>query len=520
MCMRGAILYELLTGRPPFRGPTSLDTVLQVLHDDPVRPRFLRPDLPRDLETICLKCLAKDPGRRYPSARALADDLARFHKGQPIQARPIRTCEYVWKWVRRKPFAATAAAVLILAAISAYLTITWLWQDARVARDDMAVQRETAEDARKRARTALYFSRVAQAQLQWRLNDFHSAEQNLAKCIPAGAEADNRGWEWHYLQGLLHNDLLTLSHGHSGMGGSVAYDPQGKRIATIVTGPDDGETPQSAEVRIWDTRTGALLHTWYDPGGLHRLAFHPHGTQLALATVDGTVLVWDADTGRELSRRHSHRGCVWSLDFSPDGLSLASAGADGIILIVDTTTGAVRHKITASGQDIYSIAFHPHRPIIASGGADAAVTLWDTSTGSRIRSLPGHRQPVVCVAFSPDGQSLTSAGSNGNLKVWDLASQRIIQTLTGESGGVLHVAYSPDGRYLAQAGKDGSVRVWHLTTGIERMAFRGHTSPVEWVRFSPDCQRVASISPGDGVAKIWDLTRHPEHATFADRQGR
>jgi WD40 repeat protein/serine/threonine protein kinase len=518
----GAILYELLTGRPPFRGPTPVDTVLQVLHDDPVQPSSFRSDLPRDLETICLKCLAKDPGRRYESAQALADDLYRFRKGQPITARPIAIHEYVWKWARRRPSSAALICLAVLMAVIAYSTITWLWHDARTARDDMEIQREKAEVARRneadhrgKARTSLYFSRVAQSQLQWRLNDFHGAEQSLAKCLPGGDEIDDRGWEWHYLQGLMHNDLFTLPNAHSGLGGSVAYDRTGKRIATVISGPQVGETPQPSQVRLWDARTGGLVKIWTGPGSLDRVTFDPNGGKLALASADGVVLMWYAETGEEILRQPMHQGKVWALVFSPDGKSVASAGEDGRVKLWESKTGRIRHDIRAHPQDVHSVSFHPYKPILASGSADTTVKLWDVNTGKEINAFRGHKHAILCVAFSPDGESLVSASGNGNLKIWDVESGRITQSLTSDTGGVLNVVYSPDGRYLAKAGKDGSVRIWHLTTGVERMAFRGHTNPVEWVAFSPDCQRVASISPGDGLAKVWDLTRHPEHATFA-----
>jgi WD40 repeat protein/serine/threonine protein kinase len=532
----GAILYELLTGRPPFRGPSALDTVLQVLHDDPVRPSYLRQDLPRDLETICLKCLAKDPAKRYASAQGLADDLVRFRKGQPIKARPVGLHERAWKWARHRPASASLVVGMMLVVVLSYTIITWLWQDARlarndmefqreqaeIARDDMKLEREKAEEARrneaeqrKQARTSLYFSRIAQSQLQWRVNDFPSAEQGLAKCLPAEGQEDDRGWEWHYLQGLFRNDLFTLPHGHSGLGGSLAYDRQGNRIATVVSGPTVGETPQPSEVRIWDARTGGLMHTWASPSTLHRLAFHPDGSRLALATTDGAILIWDSATGKELLRRDLHQQTVWALAFSPDGKTIASAGSDGTVKLWDSTSGKVHHDIRAHKDEIQSVAFHPHKAIVASGGQDTTVKLWDTTTGKEIQTLRGHKTALSCVAFSPDGHSLVSASGNGNLKIWDLETGRIVQSLTGDTGGVLNVVFSPDGRYLAKAGKDGSVRIWHITTGVERMAFRGHTTPVESLHFSPDCQRVASISPGDGVAKVWDLTRHPEYATFA-----
>ena len=518
----GAILYELLTGRPPFRGPTSFDTVLQVLYEDPVRPGSFRSDLPRDLETICLKCLAKDPLRRYASAKALAEDLVRFRKGQPIKGRPVGWHEYALKWARRRPVSAALVALTLLTAAGAYTAITWLWQDARLARDDMTAQREKAEEARRneaehrqQARTSLYFSRVAQSQLQWRLNDFHGAKRSLEKCRPSDGEEDDRGWEWHYLQGLFHNDLFTLPHPHSGLGGSVAYNGDGSRIVTVVSGLPDGETPLSSQIRVWDARTGRLAHAWIESSSVDRVTFHPDGSKLALANADGEVLIRNAGTGAELLRRRMHRHKIWALTFSPDGKSVASAGGDGTVKIWNATTGAVHCDIRAHDLEVHTVAFHPHKPILASSGADTTVKIWDLTTGSLIRTLSNHKHPVLCVAFSPDGASLVSASGNGNAKIWDVENGRITQSLTSDTGGILSIVFSPDGRYLAKAGKDGSVRIWHLVTGVERMAFRGHTNPVECVAFSPDCQRVASISPGDGAAKVWDLTRHPEYATFA-----
>src|SRR5262249_15870147 len=164
-------------GRPPFKGATPLDTVVQVLHEEPVRPARLRPEVPRDLETICLKCLEKDPHRRYPSAEALAEDLRCFRPVKPIRGRPVGVVVRAGKWARRRPAAAGLLAATLLVAVLGFAGVTWQWQEARLARDAALAEKREADRARadadaerKKARRALYFSRIAQARLQWRLH--------------------------------------------------------------------------------------------------------------------------------------------------------------------------------------------------------------------------------------------------------------------------------------------------------------------------------------------------------------
>jgi WD40 repeat protein len=531
----GAILYEMLTGRPPFKGATPLDTVVQVLHEEPVRPSRLRPYLPRDLETICLKCLQKDPRKRYARAGALADDLRRFRQGKPIHARPVGLPVRALKWARRRPIPAALLAGIVLVTLLGFAGVTWQWQEARLARD-AALAEEIEKDAhwaqaeaargqaieeRRRARTALYFSRIAQARLQWRLYDVVAADKSLAKCQPRHGYEDRRGWEWHHLRGLLHTPLYSLSHQAAAAGGSVAYSPDGRWVVSVLGGYSRYDD-RSGEVRVWDARTGELVRALRVEGTSHRLAFRPDG-RLALATTDGMVCLEDVLPARG-AREDKKAGnpsskAISGVAFSADGKYLATAGWDRRVLVCDGASGQVLHTLLGHQGRVHSVAFHPTAPLLASGSWDHTVRIWDAVSGRELKKLERHKSAVYGVVFDPSGQRLASAGSNGNIRVWDVATGRVVQSVTGTTGAVLAIAFSPDGRSLAYAGGDATVRVWDVEFGVERVVFRGHTGPVESLAFSPDGRCLASLSPTQGMVQVWDLTRHPEYATFARTRG-
>ncbi len=211
---------------------------------------------------------------------------------------------------------------------------------------------------------------------------------------------------------------------------------------------------------------------------------------------------------------------VQAIAYSPDGQRLALAGWDETVKVCDAATGAVVYTFRGHRARVQSVAFHPDGKHIASGDGAAVVKFWEVETGNEKWHLLGHKSAVYGVAFSPDGSLLASGSSNGNLRIWDLESGRNIQSLTSNSGAVLGNCFSPDGRYLAYCGGDATVRVWDVESGVQRLIFRGHTAPVESVHISPDGQRLVSSSPQEAAVKVWDLTRHPEHATFARVRGR
>jgi tRNA A-37 threonylcarbamoyl transferase component Bud32 len=288
----GAILYELITGKPPFTGETPLATLNLVTEQEPIPPRVLMPSVDRDLETICLKCLEKTPGRRYATAESLADDLRRYLHGEPITARRVSVVGRAVKWVRRNP-AWSLLTSLSLATVIAFVAFSWY--EVYVANDlrRQAVQaKELAADRLEAMRHLLYLSEMRQALQTLRRADLDGVNRILHEhWRPKEGVTDLRDWEWYFLKDRADRRLAFGSH--HGRAFAVAYRPDGKQIASA-----GGDLNRPGEVKIWDTRSGKLLHTLLGhKNTISALAWHPDKPILATASFDKTVRLWDVETG-------------------------------------------------------------------------------------------------------------------------------------------------------------------------------------------------------------------------------
>jgi WD40 repeat protein/tRNA A-37 threonylcarbamoyl transferase component Bud32 len=508
----GAILYECLTGRPPFRAATVMDTLLQVVNEEPAAVRSLQPGVPRDLETICHKCLQKDPAKRYATARDLAEDLGRFRKGEPVRARPLSPAERAVKWVKRHPSLAAMLGVVVVVAAAGLAGILFAYGEALRQRDNALKAEALALAQTEENRRALANSRVMLADAAWREGHGGLAQDRLDE-VPD----DLRRWEWHYLKRATAGGLFTF-HGHTGQVNSVCYSPDGSRLAT---GSGDGTA------KVWDARTGQQLLTLKGHTlPVTSVCFSPDGSRLATGSHDSTAKVWDARTGLELFPLKGHALPVTGVSFSPDGHSLATSSYDNSAIVWDAETGRERFTLKGHTNIVSGVCFSPDGQRLATASWDETVKVWDVSMstkgqqagGQQLLDLRGHTGGVYTVCFSPDGRSLATGSDDKTAKVWDARTGQLLLTLRGHTGRVWGLGFSPDGQRLATGSQDQTARVWDARSGQQLLDLKGHTGFVSSVAFSPDGQTLATGSR-DGTAKVWDTWAAGDGLDFKGHSG-
>ncbi|MEO1498336.1 MAG: protein kinase [Planctomycetota bacterium] len=526
----GVVLFHMITGELPFRGDVRM-LLKQVIEDEPPTPRRLNGVISRDLETICLKCLAKRPDGRYASSAALGKDLRRYLAGEPIHARPVSAIERIGRWCRRKPMVAGLAASVALLLVSIAIAgpaVAWRQSvlrqraesnEAKAARLALSEQeeREKAEIAKRAAQEArrkvvqqkaradrtLYARTVSLAYQEWRRDNVHRAEDLLDQ-----ADQRFRGWEWDFVKQLCNAEDLTI-RGHAGMPHRLRMTADGSRIVSFGRAPD-------WNVYVWDAASGAKLHEHPYRG----FAISRDGSLVAVEqTSDGPVVIIDAVTGDQRARLSGHEGGTNNAGFNSDGTRLVTNGPDRTIRVWDLATEEPIVEIADEPERLVSpVSFSDgDRYIVHRRWADGRVRLHDAVSGELVREIedPNYRKEEARVAVSPDGGVLAT-GANGPIDLFDVATGTLVGSLRGHRGVVYGLDFSDDGKRLASCGVDQTVRVWDVAQRRELLRCRGHKAGMIYgvldVAFGPDGRRVVSAG-ADTTIKVWSAAAGEADAT-------
>jgi WD40 repeat protein/tetratricopeptide (TPR) repeat protein len=540
----GAVLYALLTGRLPFKGANDFETLMLVIERQPVPPRSLNPRVARDLEVICLKCLDKEPGRRYASAAALAEDLENWLADRPINARPANVLERSWRWCRRNPVPAIAAAIILAITVAAFALIAdsrnkalvladqnaqladdYKWVAANngelaTKNDELAQQKaveatratqeaDRARQKEKEAQREVIRSAFQQATTLSDQGEVGSAMHVLAHGLELAEQARETDLEplfranlaaWRY---HLHTLRRVLPH-PAGVS-AVAWSPDGCTLATACWGQP---------TRLWDVASGkphgeAIKHDEAAPMGpaltpdTMGLAFSPDGKTL-LTVGYAKVGVWDVETGRRLAELDHNPAIVTSAAFAPDGRTILTGSTDGMARLWETSGKSLGKPLSVQAW-VEAVAFGPDGRFFATGDKAGGIVVWDAASHEQVVRLE-HPGGVTALAFGVEGRVL-SGGEDRTARLWNLASSRNTSFMLAHQAPIKAVALSPDGSLALTGSLDRTARVWDTATGKAIGQPLVHPGEVLAVAFGPDGRTVATGCGRErGDARVWDVS--------------
>jgi WD40 repeat protein len=519
----GSILYEMLTGRPPFDGETPLETIAQLVSQEPLSPARLRPRLPADLVTVCLKCLEKSPQRRYASAWELAEDLRRFQAGEPIKARPVGPLGRAYRWCRRKPLVAGLSALSAALAVAlVVISVAYLARQVEEERQEIVrldIQIAVLEQADGDAFTALLWlaealrldedaglsgreqrSRIAAALERCprlvRMRT-HNEQVVCTSLTPSGgwlatAGADRVLKVWDVKTGEQWGPGLNLSE--AARDGALSAD--GRLLATV---------GDSGAVRVWDVfsaRSRELPLGGAEP--VRRLAFLDEGRVLLTEHADAAVRLWDLTRDEPSPLPSPWAGPAAFTALSDDARWLVVQDKGLVARVWDMANG----KAVGSSpleQAITAAAVSADGRRVALLGADGTLRVWDGAAADWLGGPARPRGDVSRLAFCPDGERVITAGPDPGAQVWRAGTGEVIDLDTRKGATDAHAHFSPDGRFFV-ARQGAWARVWDLDTGRAVTPPLRHGTPVVAASFSAGGRQVVTVSQS-GAVRVWGLPR-------------
>ncbi len=536
----GAILYTLLTGRPPFQAANCVDTLRQVLDREPLPPRVLVPGIPRDLETIAMKCLEKSISERYATARELSDELQRFLDGRPILARPVGPLDRGWRWCRRNRGVATlltlSAALLLTIAIgasAAALIINLAKDDAVAAKNDAIQAKNAADIATKNATFAKNEAVIAKgkavalldeksrlaaeksalanemSQLAAEKSAIANRMSNLATEKSTIADAMSKlAAEKTKLAKTLTREVFELGASEQARGNAATAIAILAQVHAATA--EGGSLHKSTENLLGSLLESAPLQLPHE-GAIYCAKCSPDASTVVTAGADHAARLWDARTGRPVGKPLKHEGAVWAVAFSPDGSAVLTGSEDHSARQWNARTGMPIGAPMRHEGAVRAVAYAPDGSTVLTGSEDGTAQLWEAGTGKPIGESMRHAAPVRAVIYSPDGATVLTGGEDNMAQIWDAHTGKPIGPRLTHGGPVVAVAYAPDGATVLTGSYDYTARLWNVRTGKPIGHALQHANKVLAVAYNPDGTSILTASAGPYRAAL-------EYRTNADRQ--
>jgi WD40 repeat protein len=527
----GAILFECLSGRPPFQGDDPMSVLVRVVMETSPDVRSLRAGVPRDLGAVVARCLEKDPRRRYATAEELADDLRRYLDNRPTKARPTTTYERVRLWARRNPAVAGLLGALAVVLALGFAAVTWLWVEARDTARKERVAKEHAERAEDEATRALDRARKSEG--------VALGERNKATIALARLEFD-RAMEWCE-EGRIHEGLESFirtvelaeetgavdlarvarinlaawprelppaprAFPHSKQPRLAAFHPDGKHMVTAGRG---------SEVYLWDTAANARIRT-YKPlirNPLFRLtgvtywsvAVSPDGKTIAAGSSDGAITIWNTDSPEprlSFEALGENGENVWTVAFGPDGSLWANDGRAGLKRwnVAGSKPIQMAHATPspkAPAGIIHVVVVSRDGNRLFTGDRAGQIREWDARKGIELRRWYAGGW-VQDLALSPDGTRVAATGPSGNARVIDITANRVVLDINLASAYGNGIAFAESAPFLLTSDADGNVRTWHRDTGMQIGLPMRLAGEVTRIRFRPGSDQFA-VPAGDAI---------------------
>jgi eukaryotic-like serine/threonine-protein kinase len=536
----GVILYELLTARVPFKGETSAETLVLLQSQEPLSPRKLQPNLPADLETICLKCLQKNPAKRYTTALEMAEDLARWQSGDAITARPVSSAERVYRWTIRNPMMAVLIGLVLFGTLGSFGALLIAYG---IAENKSKLAKQAEENAQNKVleqQYELYRASCLAASAGLQIHNITMVKQALDD-----APEEFRGWEWNYYQSQLDrsNEVLHEAHVHEvcrRVNGAEyfslgrwnhdllflnlrtrkvirreALDEKTTHVSRDFGAKTYAVRTNRGPIEIRSLETGLPVARIDCGSGVFE--------QIVVSADDRTLMVqckhdiqfWDIEAGK-LKHRYVNRNESMTLssnnrDLSKLLLVLIKEDADKkiigfrqallhvedmkVITLAETLHHMTHTYFNHDGTRLFTSCMHPN----------LHVRLWDTATGQVVAKLEGHTNQIRAARFSPDDKTLVTGSMDHNIFVWDGVTGAQRQRIQAHHDWVTDIDFSPDGTKFAASSRDQSISLWDISSGREIARLLGHDALVNNVAFSPDSTHLVSTTDS-GKILSWDIT--------------